>query len=165
MNSEKHKIRSLMPNIKWYALVCCQVPAPFTEAPLSWLSLLLCFFLIYSKPFVKPSSVTTSSNFYFGFSNSLLKLSLMRQLSLQQHPRNHWLCSLYHPQMLPTKRGHISNSESHPYSHAFHSCIILEWYFCLTCIMLMPALFFLANNIPNKTPIGNNNVLITSHAL
>jgi hypothetical protein len=74
-------------------------------------------------------------------------------------------CSLYHPQMLPTKRGHISNSESHPYSHAFHSCIILEWYFCLTCIMLMPALFFLANNIPNKTPIGNNNVLITSHAL
>lgn len=29
----------------------------------------------------------------------------------------------------------------------------------------MPALFFLANNIPNKTPIGNNNVLITSHAL
>lgn len=56
-----------------------------------WLSLLLCFFLIYSKPFVKPSSVTISSNFYFGFSNSLLKLSLMRQLSLQQHPRNLWL--------------------------------------------------------------------------
>lgn len=150
MNSEKHKIRSLMPNIKWYALVCCQVPASSLHRGSTliakWLSLLLCFFLIYSKTFVKPSSVTISSNFYFGFSDSLLKLSLMRQ-------------------MLPTKRGHISNSESHPYSHAFHSCIIPEWYFYLTCIMLMPAQFFLANNIPNKTPIGNNNVLITSHAL
>ena len=94
MNSEKHKRRSLMPNIKWYALVCCPVPAPFTEAPLSlpngWV-FYSAFFLIYSKPFVKPSSVTISSNFYFGFSNSLLKLSLMRQLSLQQHPRNLWL--------------------------------------------------------------------------
>lgn len=131
-----------------------------------WLSLLLCFFLIYSKTFVKPSSVTISSNFYFGFSDSLLKLSLMRQLSLQQHPRNLWLLfSISSTNAFNKARGHISNSESHPYSHAFHSCIILEWYFYLTCIMLMPAQFFLANNIPNKTPIGNNNVLITSHAL
>lgn len=69
----------------------CQLPSQRLHSHCQMVESFTLLFPYLFKPFVKPSSVTISSNFYFGFSNSLLKLSLMRHLSLQQHPRNPWL--------------------------------------------------------------------------